>query len=400
MSDSAAQTIEFSGVSELLTLLVDKSLVVFDDKIGRYRLLETIRQYSRDRLLEAQEGALVRDRHVSHFLALAKEAEPHLSGAGQKEWAERLEAEHENLGAALDRSSESAQDACLKMCGKLWRFWQLHGHYREGRRRCEVALSLSGVRLRLADRAKALRGAGMLAYRLTDYVDARSLFAESLEIGRELDDKPLIANPLSGVAMVERELGNVAMARALFEESLLIYREVEDRGGIADVLGNLGVMAVYEGNFDEAGPLLEESLAIMRELHRLGGIAVALANVGDVACAQGNLCAAVTLFNESLLTHKEVGNHSGIPWPLEGLAAVAAARGQGERAARLWGAANRLRTEFGIGLPTGEVPRQERHKAVARAAAGIRAFDAAWQEGRSMTLDKAIEYALQEPENA
>src|SRR5437899_3300760 len=120
-------------------------------------------------------------------------------------------------------------------------------------------------------------------------------------------------------------------------------------------------MAVYEDNFDEAGPLLEESLAIMRELGRLGGIAVALANVEDVACEQGNLFAAEAFFNESLLTHKEVGNLSATSWPLEGLAAVAAARGLGERAARLWGAANRLRTDFGIGLPNGEVPRQERH---------------------------------------
>src|SRR5258708_2152422 len=159
MSDSQV-SIEQSEILDLLTSLVEKSLVVFDEPSARYCLLETVRQYSRDRLLEAQEGALVRDRHISHFLALAEEAKPHLTRAGQKEWAERLEAEHQNLGAALDWSSESAQDACLKMCGKLWRFWQLHGHYREGRRRCDVALSLSGARLRSADRGRALRGAG------------------------------------------------------------------------------------------------------------------------------------------------------------------------------------------------------------------------------------------------
>ena len=213
--------IEECEILDLLTSLVDKSLVVFDEASGRYRLLETVRQYSRDRLLETQEGALARDRHVSHFLALADEAEPHLTSFDQKEWAERLEVEHENLGAALDWSSELAQDACLKMCGKLWRFWQLHGHYREGRRRCEVALSLSGARLRLADRAKALRGAGMLAYRLTDYVGARSLFAESLEIGRELDDKPLIANSLSGVAMVEREFRKRCNGACTFRGELI-----------------------------------------------------------------------------------------------------------------------------------------------------------------------------------
>ena len=165
-------------VLDLLTSLADKSLVVAEQRDGhsRYRLLETVRQYARERLVESGGGEAVRERHRDYFLALAEEAEPKLMGAEQAEWLQRLEEEHENLRAGLDWSlAEAGSGGGLRLCGALQRFWITRGHLSEGREWCARVLGKAGGEERTPERAKALNAAGALAYYQGDYPAARAL---------------------------------------------------------------------------------------------------------------------------------------------------------------------------------------------------------------------------------
>jgi non-specific serine/threonine protein kinase len=190
--------------------------------------------------------------------------------------------------------------------------------------------------------------------------------------------------------------GDFAAARALFEESLAISRELGNRIGIGDSLNNLGMVAHDQGDYPTARMLFEEDLAIGRELRDRSEIARSLNNLGNLANSQGDYPTARMLFEEDLEIGREQGNRRLIVFALEGLASAVAALGGTLRAARVWGAAERLREEIGSTLPPNERPRYDRRVAAARATLkDDAAFDHAWQEGRVLTLKQAIELALE-----
>ncbi len=426
---------------ELLASLVDKSLVVFDEADGRYRLLETVRQYARDRLFETGEAETWRDRHLAHFLALGEEAEPQLTGGDQQAWLDRLETEHDNLRAALESSSASCDpEAGLRLAGAIWRFWYVRGHLSEGRGWLGGLLAVDASGQTFAVRAKALTGAGNLATTQSDHAAARAfheeslalrrtigdrvgiatslnnlgnvatkngdhegarvLYEESLALRRELGDRWGIAMSLDNLGIVASNQGDCAGARALHEESLALRRELGDRGGIAMTLNNLGSVAIEQGEYAEARALHEESLALRRELGDRWGIAMSLNNLGNVACEQGDNAGAMALHEKSLAIYRELGDQGGIASSLEGIAAGAAAVAASARAVHLWGAAERLREEIGSRMMSADRGPYERQVAAARAGVGDdAAFDRAWQEGRALALERAIELAVQEPDS-
>jgi predicted ATPase/DNA-binding winged helix-turn-helix (wHTH) protein len=437
----AGDGIEHGDILDLLTSLADKSLVVPDqeDTQTRCRLLETVRQYARDRLEDTGGIAAVRLRHRDYYLALAEEADPKLRGAEQAEWLRRLEEEHENLRAGLEWSLvEAGSRGGLRLCGALQRFWWTHGHLTEGRRWCTRVLGKPGAEKRTRERAYVLNGAGILSFRQGDYPAARALHEESLAIRRELGDRP-------GIAAALGNLGNVALiqadyppAKALHEESLAIRRELGDRFGSAALLSNLGIVALNQGDYPAAKSLFEEALAIRRELGDRAGIAVSLnnlghgalnqgdypaartrleeslaihrklgdrsssaltlSNLGYVALNQGDYPAARALLEESLEMHRELGDQPNIPSSLGGLAAVVASQRDSLKAARIWGATERLRAQIRTPLPPCERSGYDRYVAAARLASGDdAAFDSAWQEGRGLVLDQAIDLALAKP---
>jgi tetratricopeptide (TPR) repeat protein len=249
-------------VLDLLSTLVDKSLVVYEPDEsgqGRYRLLETVRQYARERLMESVEVEAVRGRHRDHFLALAEEAKPKLRGPEQAQWLERLESEHDNLRAVLEwcledeeegagRNAVSSAEAGLRLSGALSVFWQTRGHVSEGRERSAAALSRRGTQGRTKARADALSGAGNLAHMQGDYASARSLFEEGLALQRELGDKSGIAMSYMNLGIVANDQGDYAAARSLYEESLALHRELGDKHGMAASLVNLGIVARQQGD--------------------------------------------------------------------------------------------------------------------------------------------------------
>ncbi|MBI1744576.1 tetratricopeptide repeat protein [Candidatus Acetothermia bacterium] len=410
-------------VLDLLTQLVDKSLVIMEEKSGegRYRLLETVRQYGYEKLVKAVEVKLIRDRHLDFFLKFAEEAEPKLQGAEQKLWLNRLETEHDNLRAVLAWSVESSEKAetGLQLAGVLWRFWEVRGHFTEGRRWLEEALTRTPART--AARAKALNGGGNLALDQGDYIAARLLYQESLAIQRELENKGGIAASLHNLGNVAYMQGNFTEARSLYEESLAIKRELGDQRGIAYSFGNLGgvahdqgdyiaarsfhleslaikrnlgdkrgiaasinnlgEVARAQGDYTEARSLYEESLAIKRELGDKRGITFSLNNLGNVAYAQGDYVSARAFYQESLSIQRELVDKQRIAESLEGLAGVDCAEGQFERATQLLGAVESLRKGIGTPLSSLERTEYERTVAAARAARGEEAFAKAWAKG-------------------
>src|SRR4029453_18939027 len=178
-------------VLDLLTSLCDKSLVLAEHKgeRSRYRLLETMRQYADEKLVESGDSRAVRRRHRDYFLMLAEKVEPNLLGAEQAGWLQRLEDEHENLRASLESSLEEAASGMgLRLCAALPRFWITRGHLSEGREWCARFLA-GGEDERTEERAKALSAAGRLASYQSDYRAARALQEESLAIRRQLGDE-------------------------------------------------------------------------------------------------------------------------------------------------------------------------------------------------------------------
>ena len=465
-------------VLDLLASLVDKNLVVAEERgvTTRYRLLETVHQYAVERLQGCGKEAHWHRRHHAHFLALAEEAEPQLTGTNQKAWLDRLEAEHDNFRAALARSLETVQDgeAGMRLAGALARFWLVRGYLTEGRGWLSRLLAAmpagtsathakahnwSGVlawkqgdyqaaqasyeqclaiRRELGDRkgiGAVLNNQGLLAYEQGDYpaarvlheqslaIDreladqwgiavslihlgslamiqgdspsARAMYAESLAIFRELGDRGHIANALRSLGSLCSRQGDHPAARALYDESLAICRELGDRSGIARALYGLGVTARHQGDHSGAAALFEESRSIYLELGDREGTANSLNNLGHVAAARGDYPRAQVLQKESLAIFRELGDRPGIAASIDGLAALAFAVGEPERSARLWGATERLREEIGAPRVPGERLNQDIEVAAARAAVrDDAAFDLAWRNGRAMTPEQAIAFAL------
>lgn len=381
-----------------LESLVGKSLVRPTEADGdpRFTMLETIREYAWEKLVDAGESERLRERHRDCFLALAEEADPKLTGAEQAVWLHRLDMEHENFRASLEWSlAEPGAQSGLRLCGALQRFWWTRGHLSEGRQWCARILGKAGAEGRTLARAKTLNGAGLLAYWQGDYPAARVLHAESLSIRQALGDRRGDASSRHNLAMVAKSEGDYAAAKALYQESLAIKRELGDLWGMAATLNNLGSVVYEQGDYPASKSLHEESLAIVRALGDRMGIAASLSNLGELACDQGDYGAAGALHREGLAIRRDVGDRRAIAFSLEGLAAVAAGCGDSLRAASLWGAAARLRNEIGSPMAPNDRPGYDRRVAAARAAARDDvAFDRTWKEGGALTLEEAMDLAL------
>jgi non-specific serine/threonine protein kinase len=386
-------------VADLLTSLVDKNLVVAEEKNGttRYRLLETVRQYAQEMLIEQGGEAQWRDRHLAYFLAWSLEVEPLLKGAEVDSGLDKLQADHDNLRLAMDWAG-SGGDAVsgLQIAAAIWWFWYVRGHLREGRRRLSRLLAEAPETDALSDRAKALRGAGALARGQSDYDAADALYRESLAIRRALGDQRGIAMTLGSIGAVAEVRGDYETSRALQEESLAIQRGLGvDRPSIALMLNNLGEVSLRQRDYGTSRARLEEGLAIYRELGNQWGIALCLTNLGRLASTEADYPGALRFLKQALLIQRDLRDLATMTLSLQELGYVSFARGCPLDAARLWGRSELLREEIGFPLPSIDVPDYRERVASARVAMNDdAAFDAAWMEGRAMTVEQVIEYAL------
>jgi predicted ATPase/class 3 adenylate cyclase len=372
----ASGDVETEDVLELVMSLVRKSLVQMDEleSGARYRLLETIRQYAREKLLESGEVEELRARHREYFLRLAEAAEPELRRHEQAQWLETLELEHDNLRSAIEWSLDepNGAEAALRLAGSLRGFWDTRGHLTEGRRWTESALAVDGAASPGA-RAKALKGAGALAGGLGDNDTARRYLDESLVLYRELDDRGAICDVLRITGFVAANTGDHETQGRLTQEALELAREIGDGGRTALCLNNLGVVAVSRGDWTTARPLMTEALGLLREAgdmayaitplrnlglfaslldgdkdtarsqfeealeiaRRIGAKADTLSclhSLGDLAAAEDDYGLARSLFEQALTVAREVGIKGWMGSPLDGLGDVAMAVGEYEEA--------------------------------------------------------------------
>jgi len=389
-------------VLELLSHLVDKSLVTAQERGGetRYRLLEMVRQYGREKLEGAEQEDEVGRRHAAFFMGFAEEAEGELTGPDQARWLIRLEAEHDNFRAALSWALAEGKDAesGVRLAAALWPFWLARGYLSEGRGWLESAVSRSGSAPARA-RAKALTGAGWLANFQGEYGAAKALIEEGLALYRELGDK-------EGIALSIVMLGSVAVmgqrddipVEALIEEGALLRPEVEDRRTVAGLLDIEGGAALARGDLERAVELWEETLALYREVGDVLGIVACHTNLGLVKLAQGDYERSAALLRESVRLAWELDHKPFFQYSVIGLGGVAASLGWPVRAARLWGAAEGISETYGVHLLSAgrSLIDYEGRLAAARTRLDEAAWTAAWAEGRDMDLEQISEYARQE----
>jgi predicted ATPase len=383
-----------AGVADGLAALAATNLIG-SGRGTRFEMLETVREYAAERLDRDPECTSVKERHAAYFVELAETADAELAGPRMGAWLARLAIEHPNLRAALDWLA--ARDAGLRLAGALWRFWQVHGHVAEGRRWLERLLELQANGALSQARARALVGAGALAWRQQDGPAARRWLSAAVDACRAVDDR-------AGLATAQKYLGVVALkgpppdfdaAARLFEASLDLRRQLGDRDGTASCLNDLAVMALDQGDYKRAGRLLDESLALCRALDNRYGLSFVLNNLSLVALAEEAYERVPPLLRESLVLARELGSREKIGCVLTTLASLASATAEARTAARLFGAAEALRETIGVPMSTAEQATHDRHLARARARLEPAAWDGAVAEGRAAELDEVIEQTLE-----
>jgi predicted ATPase/class 3 adenylate cyclase len=385
-----------------LAALVDQSLVRQEEVHGepRFTMLETIREFARERIEESAEFGEIRRRHAAVYLALVEQAEPELTGPDQRDWLDRVEREHDNLRAAIDWTVDAAEtETALRLVAATWRFWQMRGHLREARERIAKVLGLPGASDHQQVRARALEAAGGVAYWLGDKVAANGFYEEALTLARQLGDDAAIANAAYNLAFVAETEDTVGVSlatplgQALLEESLALHRELSDRRGVTKVLWALGVASSAAGDLEAAEERYRESLAVFRDLDDRFMTGWALFELGRLVLKKLELASAYSLTTEALTIFDAVHDVTGIVLCLDGLAVIADAEGNLERGMRLAGAAAALEASGGVDLAAVGRRIMGREDPAARAE-GDPQLAAAWAEGQAMTTERAVAYAL------
>jgi predicted ATPase/DNA-binding XRE family transcriptional regulator len=518
------EDIEKYKILDLLTQLLNKSLIVAEREQGkdtRYHMLETIRQYAREKLWAAGEGEIIRQQHLAYFVDLAERAEPNLRAFDMVMWLDRLEEELDNIRFALEWAQETEIEAQLRLASSLLWFWHIRSHKNEGIDWLERGLSIEAAERgnesltpsRAMIRGKALNATGTLrgesavgkeaecfeesldlfkelgpagkqgmAYSLLGLggwvgqmtAKEKDLQEQSLSLFREVGDSFGAAQCLLSMANLARLKGELERARAIGEEHLALRKEIGDKDGIAIAQALLGLTIWRQGDFQQAEELYKESLVGFREVgnihfvgqalswlsdiaqeqnnleesnrllqealalaQRVGNItmmAKRLNDLGELARTKGDYKLATRRFNEGLIIFKKPGDKFGISsalhglgrvaqsqedyaaarsfyseaivlgqeisyiWPvalnLSAFATLAAAQKKSKKAARLIGAAETQIPSIRLEMSVVERAEHDQSVAAARAVLGEEAFAVAYEEGKKMTLDEAVKYAL------
>jgi predicted ATPase/serine/threonine protein kinase len=341
------------GVLDLMTRLVDHSLVAIEraDRVEpRYRLLEPIRDFATLRSEAERQAEALAGRHLDHFLTLAERAAPELMGGpDQSLWLARIEADHQNLLAAM-RTCERVRDGgekALRLGGAIWWLWYVRGHFALGRDALARALALPGAAAPSLARALVLYASGGLAIVQADYAAARVLNTEALGLYRSLGDRIGVARSLTHLGIAAIDEGRYDEARGFYTEAITIFRELNDVRRLARTLNNLGVVAMRQDDFPGALSCYEESLRLARRTEDRDGMSLTLVNLGLVATRLGRLEEARRHVSEVLAMIAEVRGQRVGTAALETAGELLFTLGQEVEAARMLGAADALRRRIG-----------------------------------------------------
>jgi non-specific serine/threonine protein kinase len=360
-------------------------------------MLETIRQYGIDRLREAGEETQRRGAHLTYFVAVGKQFSEAMEGPKQESWLAQIASERDNVRAALAWSVQSSPIEGLRLARAFSMFWRIRGHFAEGLECLRRLLDAVPIDHRTAERAGGLYSAAALTALQGDLAEGKRLFQESLAIFREIKDQHRIARGLCALAWVCVEQGDYLEAEALARESAASAQALGDRRLLFSSLENLAIALHRRGEWAAAREWYEHALSVAREHGTPWEIGDALNDIGRAECDEGRHDLALKRFAEGMTILHGLENRPDVFESLEGLANVAAATAAPRRAARLWGAADGLRQEIGNARSGHESIAYERQVKAVRAILTAEAFDQAWDEGRAMSLDDAVRYALDSP---
>jgi predicted ATPase/DNA-binding winged helix-turn-helix (wHTH) protein len=398
-SIGAPDETDANSLLDVLVRLVDKSLVVAGGqttRARRYRMLETVRQYAREKLIDAGNVVATHQQHARFFLDFVDVIEPRINTASRVACLAQLNAEHDNLRTALRWAMQTEPEMALRLGGSLWWFWFHQGYWREGRAWLEQAL-VSVAAEPTPRRAKALLGSGVLAWAQGDRTAARARLEESVAVWRTLNDERSLAEAVHFLATEMMAQGDAGAARTLAASSVEMFRrDGLDRFGLAVTLATMGIAEMTLENYSAARRALEESATIARTIRDNWALALPLRNLGIVAFRQGDYPEAAKLLSETLLILRDLKEKWFISRSLETMAEIVALQGDYIRAARLFGAGEALREAVGASvLPFYRTDYDCGVEAV-RKGLGEDALRANWSEGRTMTLEEAIRCATAE----
>ncbi|UCF98564.1 MAG: adenylate/guanylate cyclase domain-containing protein [Spirochaetaceae bacterium] len=389
-----------SGVEVLdaLAVLVDHSLVK-QRQLGtetHISMLETIREFANELLVESGELDQLEERHTEAFLALAESAEPNLVRKGRRRWLDRLEADVDNLRTALSRLITSGEiGSAQRMVGILWRFWQVRGYIKEGRKRAAEVLSHSGGEP--AQRVSALFAAGGMAYWQGDMETMKQMYAEALELARELNDPRTLALALYNNAFPTAMHGTLEEGKLLLEEGLAVAEELGDSALIGEILWGFGTIYWFVGEHQAGEPWYDRALEALQGSDSVFVVGWAHHMRGLLRTEKGDFVGAREDLRTSMSLFAEDDDLSGIVLSLNHFAALALAEDDVERALRLAAAAAKAEEVSETGML--EVV-QNRIPGLTQADArvGRERAEELLAEGRAMPLKQAVAYALETPE--
>jgi len=425
----------FDGLSSL----VDKNLIQRMDVLDiepRFTMLETIREYARERLLQTGEEPSTRRAQAAYCLVLAEEGNPELSPAERRLWLSRCELEIDNFRSALDWLVANQEiDWGLRLCTALFRFWDMREHLAEGRAHLETMLQIAGTGY-AKQRAKVCTFLGALSTSLGDYAAAQRFLTQSLALYEELQDRWGIAASLNALGVSAYDSVQYEAAQSNLERSLQHWRELGNRLEIARCLHNLASLAKVRGNYSQALEALREATELFEEVRDHSGAAWSINQQGDIAREQGDLDGAADSYHRALNAFRETGDRwgcarsladlgqvycernqpesareayrealetfadldhkRGVARVLDGVACLAAQRGHAARALKLAAAAQHLREILGARPHPADQSKLDKHLASAWKKLDGAQAKTAWNEGLAMSMDQAIQYSLQE----
>lgn len=428
--------------------LVNQNLLTYQIRskgTPRFFMLDIIREYVLELITKNEKIYDIYQTHAEYYLNLAQTAQPELRGPRQQFWFYRFEEEQDNFRAALrwllQQNDILHVEKTLQLCAALGYFWYAYGPQSEGLVWLELALAkietfeddisntllaakaavlfaigrlmqFQGnlpkakifyqesliLRRKVSDKigiAEVLNNLGLIEFLQGNLSDAQILYEESLSLRRALDFKRGIADTLNNLAILADINREFAKAISLYKESLLIRRELEDKQGEAESLNNLGLLCVEQGIFDQARIYYNQCLDLQKVLKYKRGISTALINLGRLLYLEGEYDKAKETLHEALILNSEIGDKITTIDIFDVMAMVAVSQGFFERATKLFGAANDLRQSTGIPIYASDVENYNKKAEILRTSLGETNYALFGEQGRAMTLEKAIVYALE-----
>jgi len=434
-------------VMDLLTKLVDKSLLLMDETTDdiRYHRLETIRQYSREKLFETDEVEMVRDRHLEYYVQFAEQVDEQLKTGEQAIWQKRMAAEQDNLRAALEWGVSRSPYQALRIVGAANLFWTAAGFSAEGFRWTQTALEqvqknpfIKGTTAeeRQIARAKALRGLTRLYLSLGDNVKAKRTAEESVAIYRRSKDRRGLSFALVVLAYPLEFLGEREQAEAILKESYSIARAENDvyamcrslnilarvilrlhhdvdsarryvdesihlaqqaglRSQEAQAYEVAARIAFQKKDYDKARNDFKESVRIYQEIEASFNVILEKSNLAHLERRLGNYDEALSYYRETLLGFRDIGQSGAVAHQLECFGFIALAQDQNERALQLLSAATALREKSGTPMTPDEQPSFDEQLKNLRDRMDKIQFDSNWTKGQTLSLEQVIGLALE-----